>query len=261
VTAQDFDALLAEGMAVDVEAYWGAGFLAGRHLPGEVSWRWPDLVQPCLNGASRLLDMGTGEGSALLSLAPLPGFTVAYEEWQPTVPAALATLRPHGVHLVVCLGADDNTASQRNRPGLPFAAGAFDVVVSRHEAFDAAEVRRLLRPGGWFVTQQVGGKETDSTRALLALPPQGPSWDLQVASAQVTAAGMVVAGAAEELPTTGFTDVAALVAYLRSTPWAVPELDPVAMRERLGLLHERCAREGSVSVVGHRFWLRARAPG
>lgn len=47
-----------------------------------------------------MLDMGTGDGRKLLTLHPLPPHTVAYEEWAPTVPAALRTLRPAGVPVV-----------------------------------------------------------------------------------------------------------------------------------------------------------------
>lgn len=260
MTSADFATLLAEGMALDVEAYWGAGFLAGRYLPGEVSWCWPDVVRPRLAGASRLLDMGTGEGSALLSLAPLPPFTVAYEAWWATVPAAVAKLRPAGVHLVVCLGSDENTAEIRTAPTLPLADASFDVVTNRHEAFDPGDVRRLLRPGSAFVTQQVGSDEADSVRALLGLPPQGPVWDLEVACAQLASAGIEVERRHEERATARFSDIAALVGYVRSTPWSFPEFDPVAMRARLEALHGRCLREGSIDAVTHRFWLAARAP-
>lgn len=257
----DFAALLAEGMALDVEAHWGAGFLAGRYLPGEVSWSWPAAARPYLASASRLLDMGTGEGSALLSLAPLPLFAVAYEQWRATVPAAVATLRPAGVHLVVCMGSDENTAGTHTGPALPFADASFDVVTNRHEAFDPDDVRRLLRPGGTFVTQQVGSDESDSVRALLGLPPQGPAWNLDVARSQLGSAGFAVEQQAEERVTMRCTDVAAFIGYVRSTPWAVPEFDPVAMRGRLEALHDRCAHGGSIDAVGHRFWVAARAPG
>jgi hypothetical protein len=63
--------------------------------------------------ADSALDMGAGEGGVLAGLAPLPKLTVAYEGWWPTVPAAQATLRPLGAHLVVALGSADNVP----RPG------------------------------------------------------------------------------------------------------------------------------------------------
>lgn len=256
----DFEARLAEGLALDVEAHWGAGFLPGRYLPGEPSWTWPVVVRPYLDGVDRLLDMGTGDGSELLTLAPLPQQTIAYEEWWPTVPAAVATLRPHGVHLVVCLGSDDNTTLVRSRPRLPFSDGSFDAITNRHEAFAAADVRRLLRPGGGFVTQQVGTVEGASIRALLGLAPQPGAWDLDVATAQLAVAGLAVIDGDEERVASRFTDVAALIGYVRTIPWSVPEFDPVAMWERLRSLHEQCVRDGGVEVVSHRFWVAARRP-
>jgi SAM-dependent methyltransferase len=256
----DFESLVAEGIALDVEARWGAGFLAGRYLPGEPSWTWPGVARPYVDGVDRMLDMGTGDGSELLSLAPLPRLTVAYEEWWPTVPAAVATLRPHGVHLVVCLGSDDNTATRRSRPVLPFVDRCFDAIINRHEAFDAADVRRLLRPGGVFVTQQVGADEEASVRTLLGLSPRSDAWDLDTARAQLAAAGLVVVDAAEERVASRFTDVAALVGYVRSVPWSVPEFDPVAMRERLRVIHDRCGSDGGVDVLSHRFWVATRGP-
>ncbi|HET7326740.1 MAG TPA: hypothetical protein VFJ14_05570 [Nocardioidaceae bacterium] len=166
-----FDALLEEGIGLDVEAYWGAGFLAGRYLPSPPPWTWRGIAAPHLRGAGSVLDMGTGDGGILLGLAPLPPLTVAYEEWLSTVPAAAATLRPAGVHLVVCAASAENTSpSDETGPGLPFADASFDVVLNRHECFDPQDVRRILRPDGMFVTQQVGHDESRSLRALLNLP-------------------------------------------------------------------------------------------
>ncbi len=114
----DFDDLLAEGLGLDVEAYWGAGFLEGRYRVKAPPWTWRELARPHLACAGSALDMGTGEGGRLVDLAPLPRFTVAYEEWWPTVPAAAARLLPTGVNLVVCRGSVDNTELAGPRPTL-----------------------------------------------------------------------------------------------------------------------------------------------
>ena len=42
---------------------------------------------------------------------------------------------------------------------MPFADGRFEVVLNRHEAYDAAEVRRVLSHGDRFLTQQVDGRD------------------------------------------------------------------------------------------------------
>ncbi len=168
--------------------------------------------------------MGTGDGGMLAGLAPLPPLIGAYEEWLPTVDTAVATLRPLGVHVVVALGSDDNTTVERTRPGLPFAHEAFEIVLNRHEAFDAIEVRRIARPGGTFVTQQVGSDEAASVRVLLGLETNEPAWDASVSAAQLVDAGWIVNDVREERPSVRFTDIAALIGYVRSTPWAFEDV-------------------------------------
>lgn len=254
----DFEAVLAEGLAVDVESHWGAGFLAGRYLPGQPPWSWEDVVRPRLDRAGSCLDMGTGEGAVLAGLQPLPALTVAQEEWLPTVPAAAATLRPLGVHLVVARGATENTADQSSSPALPFRDEAFDIVLNRHEAFDPAEVRRVLRPGGVFCTQQVGHGETTSIRALLDLPPLPGSWDAAEGTRQIRFAGLEVGDAQDCRQPARFADIAALIAYVRSVPWEVPEFEPDRFRRILARLHERCLDEGAVTAITHRFLVVAR---
>ena len=255
-----FEALLAEGLAVDVESRWGAGFLPGRYLPGEPPWSWPEMVRPWLDGAKSALDMGTGDGAVLAGLRPLPALTVAQEEWLPTVPAAVQTLRPLGVPLVVAQGSADNTADQSRGPALPFRDRAFDVVLNRHEAFDATEVQRVLKPGGAFCTQQVGDDEVASVRALLDLPALPGTWGLGEAARQVAAGGLEVLDAREARVPATFTDVAALVAYVRALPWEVPEFDARRFRPVLQRLHEQCRRTGCVTATSHRFLVIAQRP-
>lgn len=251
------DTLLDEGFGLDVEAYWGAGFLPGRYLAGSPTWEWPELVGRYVGGTTAaLLDLGTGEGGVLAGLPGLPALTVATEEWLATVPEAARTLVPRGINLVVCGGARENTSPDAPpRTGLPFADASFDVVLSRHEAFDPSDVRRVLRPGGVFLIQQVGSDETASIRALCQLPGiPGTSWDLAEAVRQTEAGGLTVIGSGEERPKAVFTDVAALVGYLRTIPWSVPELDRDAMRPTFERLHA----QDRLGAVSHRFWLAAR---
>jgi hypothetical protein len=236
---RELDALVCEGMDVDVERRWGAGFLAGRYLPGRPSWTWAQVVRPVLERAgpgATVLDQGTGDGAELLALAPLPARTLAQEEWWPTVPAARASLLPAGVALVVARGTDDNVVrpdggrpvDRHPRPAataLPLADSVLDVVLNRHEAFDPVELARVVRAGGTFVTQQVGHDETASVRRLLGLALVRETWDAAEASRQLVAAGWRVVDVQEERPPCRFTDVAAVLAYARTVPWQLPELD------------------------------------
>lgn len=264
-----FEELVAEGLAVDVST-WGAGFLPGRHHEEPLPWSWTDLVRRYAAGATAMLDMGTGEGGRLRDAGPLPPHTVAYEEWAPTVPAAITTLRPLGVQVVRCVGSVDNTSDggpdRDDRPALPFRDAAFDVVVNRHEAFPPREVRRVLRPGGAFLTQQVCGDHGDRVRALLGLPPSGERpWRLSDAVRQVTEEGFIVEDSGEASPAMWWTDVGAFVAYVRSVPWYLPGLRLGGDSGGGGVLiddHRDRLRElhGSVPIRTNFgvFWLAAR---
>lgn len=104
---------------------------------------------------------------------PLPRLTVAYEEWAPTIPAAMRVLRPAGVSLVRRQVSVDNTdPSAAERPSLPFRNCVFDVVVNRHECFLPADVYRILRSGGVFVAEQVGRDQSELRGVFGRVPAQ-----------------------------------------------------------------------------------------
>lgn len=257
VVVPTFDELLAEGVAVDVST-WGAGFLPGRYVEEPLPWDYAGVVARYLQDASTMLDMGTGDGSKLLRLGPLPALTVAYEEWASTIPAAARILRLAGVPLVRCQASVENTdRSGAERSALPFRDGSFDLVVNRHECFSSADVHRILRPGGVFVTQQVGAGQHGELRELLGLAaPDLGRWDLGEAWRQVEEAGLVVVDGGEASIEARCTDVGALVAYLRTVPWQVPEFSVARYRERLYVLYEQST--GEVRWRTNRFWLAAR---
>ncbi len=259
-----YEQLRDEGLGLDVERHWGAGFLAGRYRSGEPSWSYAEVCRPLLDRASAVLDMGTGDGRVLAGLAPFPPLTVAYEEWRPTVPAAVATLQPLGVHVVAAVGSADNVGVLRvadpARPGLPFAPNSFDLVLNRHTAFDPWDLRRLTRPGGTYLTQQVGLEEQHGVRRLLGLSedPDGAAgeWSAAVAVEQLESVGWRIVDARDEHPVSEFSDIAALIGYVRSTPWAYPDLDWRAAQPHLRRLHDQ-TRTGPLRVSARRFLVAA----
>ena len=253
-----FDELVTEGSTVDVST-WGAGFPPGRYVEEPPPWDSAAIVAPYLPGARTMLDMGTGDGSELLNLRPLPRLTVAHEEWAPTIPAAMRALQPGGVSLVRCQASVENTdRSGAARPSLPFRDGVFDVVVNRHECFLPADVHRILRADGVFVTEQVGGDQGELREVLGLGPAHLGRWDLAETQGQVEGAGPVVIDGGEASLEARCTDVGALVAYLRSAPWEVSGFTVARYRDRLHVLYERDG--GEVRWRTDRFWLAARRP-
>lgn len=128
---------------------------------------------------------------------------------------------------------------KRGRPTSRFRDGAFPLITNRHEAFLAAEVSRILVPGGTFITQQVDTRSADDLYRLLGLPvpEQDESW-LPLARQQLQAAGLTVARAITGDEVYRYHDVAGIIYYLRVVSWAVPEYRLDRFAGRLRELHE-----------------------
>jgi SAM-dependent methyltransferase len=248
-----YEELEAEALAAPVSG-WDFSWLARRSSTEPLPWSYRREVARYAGSAgsaglgAAVLDMGTGGGEVLSRLLPLlgpgpgsrsgsgsrPVRVVATEAWAPNVPVAAARLRPLGIPVVQNESAPNNTSPDGPGGRLPFRDGAFGLVINRHEAFRAAEVSRVLAPGGAFVTQQVDFSSYEGLYGVLGLaaPAQRDSW-LPMARRQVADAGLreVTAIGGEEVEQ--FNDVAAVIYYLRMISWAIPEYSLPAYRERL----------------------------
>ncbi len=137
---------------------------------------------------------------------------------------------------------------------------SFDLVGNRHESYLPSEVRRVLAPGGCFLTQQVAGDFNREFYALLGEPaptPEAPHWNLGFARAQLEAAELPPVAGGEGWEVLHFADVGALAWYLLNLPWVFPGFSFRRHRERLRGLHESGK---PLAVRQFLFWLEARSP-
>ncbi|MEU0571043.1 class I SAM-dependent methyltransferase [Nonomuraea sp. NPDC005983] len=244
-----YDELIAEGLTTPFEG-WDFGVFRGRltEKADALPWSYERLVRQRLPQVGSLLDLGTGGGELLASLAPLPPRTAATEGYEPNLPIARRRLEPMGVE-VAEVGDDD---------ALPFADGSFELVVDRHESYDPQEVRRVLTRDGVFVTQQVGGRDLEEVNQALGAPPHTyRDWDLSAAAAELTDAGFEITWQDEARVPAAFHDIGALVLFLRITSWQVPDFEPDRYAHRLRALHEEMERGHPLEVTYHRFALLA----
>ena len=254
-------------------AGWDFSWLAGRMSVSPLPWDFDAGLTARARTSPDLLDMGTGGGERLSRLPVLPARTVATEAWSPNVPIAARRLRPLGILVVQVDGAPDNIAQEPHDPNgrstvglggsLPFRSAMFHLVANRHESFVAAEVARILAPGGCFLTQQIASPWADDFYRLLDRPPPPTSpqrWDLSLAVAQVTAAGLTVVASAEGHERREFADVGALAWYLKAVAWGVPGFTVKGCRARLAQLHARIESDGPLVVRLPHFWLEAEKP-
>ncbi len=252
---RSFADLVAEGAAVPVEG-WDFSWFEGRATEERPSWGYARMMAARMAHARAALDIGTGGGEVLASVltgAPgAPPVLVATESWPPNLAIAAARLRPLGGRVVQAAGDG----------GLPFATGAFDLVVSRHPVNTVwPEVARVLQPGGHYFSQQIGaGSNRELTDFMMGPQPVSPARDPRRAVAAAEAAGLVVTDVREQALRTEFYDVGAVVYFLRKVLWTVPGFTVEAYLEPLRRMHDQIQADGPFVAHAQRFLIEARQP-
>lgn len=225
---------------------WEFAWLDGRDVGSEPTWSYPAIARTLAGRASALLDLDTGNGELLAELAPLPPHTVAVESWSRNTPVARDRLYPFGVQVLT---------------ELPGGEDEFDVVLSRHGRLPAADIVRLLRPGGTLLSQQVGSDDLAGLNMALGAPPaHRQPWNADVAVAALTDAGLEVVDVREERPPVAFTDVSGIVRQLRDLPWQIRDFSPRLYQDALERLDTFIRLHGAFTVTAHRFLVEAVRP-
>lgn len=247
-----FERLVREAAAAPADT-WDFGWLAGRASEARPSWRYFDLVAARAATARRLLDIDAGTGDLLADLPAVAPLTVACDAYEPSIRRAAPRLRARGVPVV---------RNQAGAAALPFASGAFDLVVSRHPIETWwTEIARLLEPGGCYLSQQVGPHSQRELVEFLAGPqPPGSKRDPDLARRAAEDAGLVVEDLRVERTPVVFYDVGAVVWFLRVVVWTVPDFTVERYRSRLRDLHDVIGRDGAFHSSSSRFLIQARRP-
>ncbi|MCO8272358.1 class I SAM-dependent methyltransferase [Actinoplanes sp. TRM 88003] len=241
----DFDTLLDEAAAVPL-AGWDFSWFAGRATEQRPSWGYGDLVAERLTRAGAALDLQTGGGEVFayaIARSGSRGPHVATEAWPPNVPVARSRI--------------GNVVAT---DGLPFRAGSFDLVVSRHPVTtDWAGIARVLTPGGIFLSQQIGpGSNRELSEAMLGpLPPPDHQHPEQIAAA-AEAAGLEVLQVRGERLRAEFYDIAAVAHFLRKVVWTVPGFTIEKYRTRLRAVHDEITVKGMFVSHATRVLIEAR---
>ncbi|MGW2601325.1 class I SAM-dependent methyltransferase [Streptomyces klenkii] len=250
---RSFDDLVAEAAAVPV-AGWDFSWLEGRATEQRPSWGYQRTMSERLAHVDAALDVQTGGGEVLAGARRLPRTMVATESWPPNVAKATKLLHPLGAVVV----------ADPDEPPLPFADEAFDLVTSRHPATVWwEEIARVLRPGGAYLAQHVGPASAfELVEYFLGPQPEEvrrrrhPDDERREAEA----AGLGVVDLRAETLRMEFSDVGAVIYFLRKVIWMVPGFSVEQYRERLRELHERIRAEGPFVAHSSRFLIEARKP-
>lgn len=229
---------------------WDFSHINDRMEEEILPWDYREIVRQYMNQNKILLDMGTGGGEFLLSLNPIGGKTYATESYLPNIELCKNILTPYGIEVRPVF--DDNY--------LPFEDNYFDIVINRHESFCISEIKRILKPGGVFITQQVGGMNNkEISKFLLGKHPNIIYTDLNLDKIleEIADSKMNVIDKREYFPKTYFYDIGAFVFYAKIIEWEFPDFSVERCFDKLVELQANIEEQGYLETVEHRYFLIA----
>ena len=231
---------------------WDFSHLNSRWESDPLPWNYTELIKNYLHASDKLLDLGTGGGEFLLTLNHPYQLTSITEGYQPNYLICLQNLMPLGIRV--------KPVDETNH--LDFPDQSFDIVIDRHEAYDLYEVLRVLKPGGYFITQQCGGfNNVDLSRRFI--PDFVSEYESFNDHSQVDAfnkAGFEVIHHQEYLPKLRFYDVGAIVFYAKNIPWEFPGFSVELFLPQLNGLQEWIEQNGFIESTEVRFLIIAAKP-
>ena len=206
---------------------WDFSHIHGRYEEeNDLPWDYEKIVRQYLTDTAKVLDYDTGGGEFLLSLLPL------------------------GIDFKEC-----NTPSR-----IPYDNETFDMIINRHGNFDARELYRLLKKGGIFVTQQVGG-DNDRDLVEMVLPEVEspfPHLNLEEQRNAFVDAGFHILAAEEAYRPIKFYDIGAFVWFAHIIEWEFPGFSVDKCFEQLLKMQRIIENQGKIEGTIHRYLIAAR---
>lgn len=233
--------------AAEEKAFYGgkgSTHLNGRWFSDSLPWDFQHMLRSRLTGRSVFLDLGSGSVSFLLSLDPAPGCAFYGEEDEGTAAILRQRFKPYGVEV-------RHVVDQKD---LPFSDEKFDLVYTRNGRFDPSEVCRVLKKGGYFLTQQSGGIDGRFNGKLF------PGWketagadDLNSTITRLEDAGFLVLKGQEARPEIRFRDVGALAYWIHAAGWQPLDFSVEKQEDAFWKLQQQLEQSGILSCREHQF--------
>ena len=230
---------------------WDFSHIDGRaNQDLDLPWDYRQIIKQYLHDDMKILDYDTGGGEFLLSLEHPFDKTAATEGYPPNAELCRETLLPLGIDFREC----NDPAS------IPFEDESFDMILNRHGSFHAEELYRLLKKGGIFITEQVGG-DNDMDLVEMVLPNTEipfPDLNLREQKKVFEDAGFQIIEAADAYRPIRFYDVGAFVWFARIIEWEFPEFSVDKCFERLLELQKKIDDGGGIEGTAHRYLIAAK---
>lgn len=232
---------------------WDFSHLDNRWKSEKLNWNYFDIVKKHLNNTNNLLDIGTGGGEFLLTLNHPYNLTSVTEAYPPNFKLCTENLAPLGISV--------NQTYTDNI--LPFDNDTFDIIINRHSAFDLNEVNRVLKSGGYFITQQVGNKNNFYLQSKLLngfKPDVNEKHTLNNYIKILKQMNYSIELSDEQFQQVKFFDIGAIVYYAKIIEWEFPEFSVDNCFDKLCNCQVEIEQNGYVQSKWHRFVIVAKKP-
>lgn len=226
---------------------WDFSYLKDRWEDESLPWDYREILEEYIKPDMQLLDMGTGGGEFLLTLNHPYSKTAVTEAWEPNVKLCREKLQPLGI-CVKQVFEDDM---------LPFEDNTFDIVINRHESYRPEEVKRILKPDGIFITQQIGGKNNESLSKKLIpnFKSSFPNQNLEYAVNAFDEIGFDIIAKNTCFPYLRFFDVGAVVYFAKIIEWEFPNFKVEDAFDRLCDLQIELETNTYIESLEHRYMM------
>jgi len=231
---------------------WDFSHIADRYVEEDtLPWDFKLVIKNYLTDQMSLLDMETGGGEFLFDLNHPYLKTSAIEGYKPNVEFCKNKLLPMGI--------DFKEADGTNI--LPFDDNKFDIVTNRHGDYNIKELKRVLKPDGIFLTQQVGAE--NDWELIKFLQPEikdvaYPKQYLKYRKKELEENGFEIIECDETFQPIKFYDVGALVWYARIIEWEFIDFEVDKYLDNLYKAQEILDKYGVIKGSIHRFYIVAR---
>lgn len=208
-------------------------------------WSYRDKVFSFLKPEDQLLDMGTGGGEFLITLRHPYAQTSVIEDWDPNYSICSVRLGSKGIRVE---RSGDNGS-------LPFEREFFDLVLNRHAFYQVDEVKRVLKYGQYFITQQVGAENN----RILAEALQGrrgtttPLHNLENEILRFKQADFRILYKNQAYVRERYMDIRAVCFYAENIPWEFPDFSIEQSIDALYRIYQTIQTQGYFESEAHRF--------
>jgi SAM-dependent methyltransferase len=224
---------------------WDFSYIKDSWKNETLPWNYAEIVNKYLSSDLELLDMGTGGGEFLLSLNHPYEKTSVTEGWQPNIELLKNKFVPLGIKLAPI--GDDGI--------IDYVDNHFDIIINRHESFNVEEVKRVLKPSGIFITQQVGGKNGNRLSNMLipGFLPKYETLNLRNTLRDLKKSNFEIMIAEEYFPYQKFFSMEALIYYAKVIEWEFPDFNVKDNFNQLLNAYTELTKNGYILNYEHRF--------